>query len=103
MQASAPGTAVPGGVKSRKENVQDSPFTRENVSEGNSLMANASQPSSAVGHKRQRVVTPAALKAIDQEDEPKNASIMRKTSQGSTLQENKEVGRRALGELPNVL
>jgi len=54
-------------------------------------------------HKRQRVVTPASFKAIDQEDEPKDSSVLRKISQGSALQDNKDVGRRVLGELPNIL
>lgn len=96
--ATAPESGISGSVKSRKENAQDSPFPRETVSEGNTFTLGASQPSSAIsaaGHKRQRVVTPASVKAIDQEDEPKN-SIMRKISQGSA-------GRRALGELPNAL
>lgn len=95
--ATAPESGISGSVKSRKENAQDSPLLRETVSEGNFTWG-ASQPSSAIsaaGHKRQRVVTPASVKAIDQEDEPKN-SIMRKISQGSA-------GRRALGELPNAL
>lgn len=94
--ATAPESGI-GSVKSRKENAQDSPLPRA-LSEGNNFTSGASQPSSAIsaaGHKRQRVVTPASVKAIDQEDEPKN-SIMRKISQGSA-------GRRALGELPNVL
>ncbi|OBT73905.1 hypothetical protein VF21_08286 [Pseudogymnoascus sp. 05NY08] len=96
--ATAPESGIFGSVKSRKENAQDSPLPRETVSEGNTFTLGASQPSSAIsaaGHKRQRVVTPASVKAIDQEDEPKN-SIMRKISQGSA-------GRRALGELPNAL
>jgi hypothetical protein len=96
--ATAPESGVSGSVKSRKENAQDSPLPRDTVSEGNAFTLGASQPSSAIsaaGHKRQRVVTPASVKAIDQEDEPKN-SIMRKISQGSA-------GRRALGELPNAL
>ncbi|KFY15542.1 hypothetical protein V492_01924 [Pseudogymnoascus sp. VKM F-4246] len=96
--ATAPEPAISGGVKSRKENAQDTPLPRETPSEGYNFILGASQPSSAIsaaGHKRQRVVTPASVKAIDQEDEPKN-SIMRKISQGSA-------GRRALGELPNAL
>ncbi|ELR03055.1 hypothetical protein VC83_05151 [Pseudogymnoascus destructans] len=96
--ATVPESGISGSVKSRKENAQDSPLPRETLSEGNNFTFGASQPSSAISaaeHKRQRVVTPASVKAIDQEDEPKN-SIMRKISQGSA-------GRRALGELPNVL
>jgi hypothetical protein len=96
--ASTLDAGISGSVKSRKENAQESPLSRENVSEGNNFTMSASQPSSVVsaaGHKRQRVVTPASVKTIDQEDEPKS-SIKRTISQGST-------GRRALGELPNVL
>ncbi|KFY58616.1 hypothetical protein V496_06048 [Pseudogymnoascus sp. VKM F-4515 (FW-2607)] len=96
--ATMPEPGISGSVKSRKENAQDSPLPRETASEGHIFTLGASQPSSAnnaAGHKRQRVVTPASVKAIDQEDEPKN-SIMRKISQGSA-------GRRALGELPNAL
>ncbi|KAL5347015.1 hypothetical protein ACLOAV_008158 [Pseudogymnoascus australis] len=96
--ATMPEPGISGSVKSRKENAQDSPLPRETASEGHTFTLGASQPSSAnnaAGHKRQRVVTPASVKAIDQEDEPKN-SIMRKISQGSA-------GRRALGELPNAL
>jgi hypothetical protein len=58
---------------------------------------------STFANKRQRVVTPASFKAVDQEDEPKDSSVLRKVSQGSALQENRDVGRRVLGELPNVL
>lgn len=62
------------------------------------------------GNKRQRVVTPAAVKAIDDEDEPGRSSpsratsiSMRKTSQASTrTAENKENERIVLGDIENV-
>ncbi|KAG9238660.1 hypothetical protein BJ875DRAFT_367344 [Amylocarpus encephaloides] len=66
----------------------------------------ASQPFQASIHganKRQRVVTPAASKVIDDEDEPRSSPSIRKTSNrimGS--QQNKDGDRRILGRLDNV-
>jgi len=56
------------------------------------------------GAKRQRIVTPAAAKVIDDEDEPRASPSTRKTSVGSMKQEGtgKENERRVLGGIENV-
>jgi hypothetical protein len=53
------------------------------------------------GTKRQRVVTPAASKVIDDEDEPRKSPSVRISSR-SALQEIKEGERKVLGEIENV-
>ncbi|KAK0126460.1 hypothetical protein ONS95_008058 [Cadophora gregata] len=54
------------------------------------------------GTKRQRVVTPAAAKVIDDEDEPRSSPSIRKASQASARAENKEKDRVVLGGIENV-
>ncbi|KAH7417327.1 hypothetical protein BKA64DRAFT_297498 [Cadophora sp. MPI-SDFR-AT-0126] len=54
------------------------------------------------GTKRQRVVTPAAAKVIDDEDEPRSSPSIRKASQASTRTDGKENDRVVLGGIENV-
>ncbi|CAG8982609.1 hypothetical protein HYALB_00008101 [Hymenoscyphus albidus] len=77
------GEPTPG----RKEKMQESPRGVEQPIIGNENAAGAarkvSQPFSIANHgtnKRQRVVTPAASKVIDDEDEPRSSPAFRKTS-----------------------
>lgn len=51
------------------------------------------------GTKRSRVVTPAAIKAIDDEDEPRASPSIRQASLGTVKQENREPERKVLGEI----
>ncbi|KAH6709222.1 hypothetical protein BKA61DRAFT_678120 [Leptodontidium sp. MPI-SDFR-AT-0119] len=64
----------------------------------------ASQPFTTTnsGTKRQRVVTPAAAKVIDDEDEPRSSPSIRKASQASTRTDGKEKERVVLGGIENV-
>lgn len=76
------------GVKSRKENKPESPPV---ASQSSSLakdesMRKVSQAFASVtntNNKRQRIVTPAASKAIDDEDEPRSSPSTRKVSRTS--------------------
>lgn len=54
------------------------------------------------GTKRQRVITPAAAKVIDDEDEPRTSPSIRKTSLGSMKQDGKGNERKVLGGIENV-
>jgi hypothetical protein len=91
-----------GGIKSRKENVQDYPSTSERLGAIDRTRKSV-QPvmsTSTSGAKRQRVVTPAAFKVIDEEDEPRS-SPTRKASQGASGQDGE---RRALSGIElNIL
>ncbi|KAL2072570.1 hypothetical protein VTL71DRAFT_11913 [Oculimacula yallundae] len=150
-------------IKSRKENIQDSPLATINMNPiGNenatrkvsipyinainllhaaepnatgkeNSVRKASQPSASPGHqtgtvataaannenpprrisqpftttnnsgtKRQRVVTPAAAKVIDDEDEPRSSPSIRKVSQASIRTEGKENDRVVLGGIDNI-
>ncbi|KAH7364171.1 hypothetical protein BKA65DRAFT_572413 [Rhexocercosporidium sp. MPI-PUGE-AT-0058] len=152
-----------GSVKSRKENIQDSPLVTININpignenatrkvskpqtskidplettEPNTISHDdsarkTSQPSASMGSqagmigsalannenpsrrasqpfattnnsgtKRQRVVTPAAAKVIDDEDEPRSSPSIRKPSQASTRTDGKENERVVLGGIENV-
>lgn len=75
------------GIKSRKENVQDYPSTSERLGAIDRTRKSVQlvMSNSGSGAKRQRVVTPAAFKVIDEEDEPRS-SPTRKTSQGTSAQ-----------------
>jgi hypothetical protein len=75
-------------IKSRKENKQQSPNIGEKLGSldatrkvSQTLMSNAGGDT-----KRQRIVTPAAFKVIDEEDEPKT-SPTRKNFQTAPVQE----------------
>jgi len=151
-----------GGIKSRKENIQDSPLVTININPigndhatrkvsipktsaaippgasetdaasseeirkpsqtpaptgnqvGTSRPASAthenptrriSQPFATTnnsGIKRQRVVTPAAAKVIDDEDEPRPSPSIRKASQASARTDGKENDRVVLGGIENI-
>jgi len=52
--------------------------------------------------KRQRIVTPAASKVIDDEDEPQSSPSLRKVSARNTKQDAKEGERKILGGIENV-
>ncbi|KAF4635493.1 hypothetical protein G7Y89_g2592 [Cudoniella acicularis] len=89
-----------GSVKSRKENMQDSPRT-----DNEGTARKVAQPFSSAsnsGNKRQRVVTPAASKVIDDEDEPRTSPNLRKISNKTVKQEPKENERRVLGGIENI-
>jgi hypothetical protein len=89
------------GVKSRKENLHDLLNGNEigtSTSDGTRKFA---QP---IANKRQRVVTPAAFKVIDEEDEPRSSPTLRKVSQTAPSMEPKEIERRVLSGIePNIL
>jgi hypothetical protein len=71
-------------IKGRKENVHEYPGKSE-ICTATDRVRRATQPSMSIsssGAKRQRVVTPAAFKVIDEEDEPRS-SPTRKTSQAA--------------------
>ncbi|EPE27714.1 hypothetical protein GLAREA_04505 [Glarea lozoyensis ATCC 20868] len=96
-------------VQSRKENMPDSPHSMELRLPSNEGLANkippSFQPPNHGANKRQRIVTPAASKVIDDEDEPRSSPSVRKVSGMSVKQEsNNERGdhdleRRILGEI----
>ncbi len=90
------------GIKSRKENIQNYAVTSERLGaidrtrkSGQPVMSTSSS-----GAKRQRVVTPAAFKVIDEEDEPRSSPAM-KVSQGASAPDGE---RRALSGIElNIL
>ncbi|KAE8452158.1 hypothetical protein EG329_001625 [Mollisiaceae sp. DMI_Dod_QoI] len=92
-------------IKSRKENMQDSPPGSEpNAADNESGLRLASQTfvtTNSAGTKRSRVVTPAAAKVIDDEDEPRTSPSLRNVSR-STKQDGRESERKILGEIDNV-
>ncbi len=92
-------------LKSKKENIQEPTLETESspLVNGN-IVRIVSQPiaTTTSGTKRQRVVTPAAAKVIDDEDEPRTSPFIRKTSLGSTKQDGKENERKVLGGIENV-
>jgi len=92
-------TLATGNVKSRKESKQDLPRETESNALGNDgTMRKVAQPltvTSNGGNRRQRIVTPAAAKVIDEEDEP---SI----SKTSRINSAKEEEMRLLGGIENV-
>jgi hypothetical protein len=90
--------------KSRKENIQDSSMVSEPmVSGGENAVRKVTlfAPTNSTGTKRQRVVTPAASKVIDDEDEPRSSPSLRKTSLGSA-KDFKEGERKILGGIENM-
>ena len=99
-------TTITSNVKSRKENVQSSPHGADLNSTGYEGVARkVSQQFSTTavnGIKRPRVVTPAASKVIDDEDEPRTSPSLRMASRGSAKQEGKEVERRVLSGIENI-
>lgn len=87
-------------VKSCKENMQESTLGPEPSAAVNESAIRAVSQTFATtnnaGTKRSRVVTPAAAKVIDDEDEPRSSPSLRKASRTSVKQDG---GRVALGEL----
>jgi uncharacterized protein (DUF2235 family) len=91
-------------VKSRKDYIQDSLELSESCQNENAAVNTIRSISSITnvsGTKRQRVVTPAASKVIDDEDEPRKSPSVRITSR-SALQEIREGERKVLGGIENV-
>jgi len=98
-----PGISI-NNVKSRKENIQDSPHGTELNFGGNGSASHKQPfPTTNNGAKRQRVVTPAACKVIDTEDEPRTSPSLRKISRGSAKQEVNGGERTVLGGIENAL
>jgi hypothetical protein len=90
-----------GTTKSRKENIAEALCQADVgavVNENFMRIVSQASNTSSVGLKRQRVVTPASAKVIDDEDEPRSSPALRKVSRAST---NKDVERRVLGEIEN--
>lgn len=88
-------TSSLANIKGRKENIQEYPGKCDELGATDRIRM-AVQPSmstSTGGAKRQRVVTPAAFKVIDEEDEPRS-SPTRKVSQATSAQEGE---RKVLG------
>lgn len=86
------------GLKSRKGNTPEAPLETESTPVANDItvriISNPIPTTNNSGTKRQRVVTPAAAKVIDDEDEPRTSPSIRKTSLGSTKQDGKENDRK---------
>jgi len=100
-------SSIVGSIKSRKENIQESLGLSEGASglaDGTRKVAQPFNITIGSSNKRQRIITPAAFKVIDEEDEPRSSPTLRKVSQGVTLQEAKDGERRALsGIQPNIV
>src|ERR1700710_2306656 len=90
-------------IQSRKENFHASPHNELNQDQNEGVIRNGSQSfaTSISGSKRQRVVTPAASKVIDAEDEPRSSPSSRKISRGNGKQENGSE-RRVLSGIENI-
>jgi hypothetical protein len=90
-------------IKSRKENMQESTGASDLYSSSIDITRKAAQPftlNPSGMAKRQRIVTPAAFKVIDEEDEPRT-SPTRKVTQTVSAADGE---RRALSGIePNVL
>jgi hypothetical protein len=86
------------GLKSRKEDTSQGLLETESTPVANEntvrIISNPIPINNSSGTKRQRVVTPAAAKVIDDEDEPRTSPSIRKTSLGSTKQDGKENNRK---------
>lgn len=94
-------------VKGRKENIQASALEttpKPNNTEGNGgSLRKVSQTATESNHnKRQRVVTPAASKVIDDTDEPRSSPSLRKVSGMLVKQDSKEGERKVLQGIENV-
>jgi hypothetical protein len=99
--------APPDVVKSRKENLQDSPEAHEAIISANdSTVRKVAQPfainsGNTSGAKRQRIITPASFMAIDEEDEPKSSPTLRLSSRGNIV--DGDVERRVLSGIENLV
>lgn len=91
-----------GGIKSRKENRSEGLTAGDNeatpASEGARKVAQGFSTTNS-GTKRQRTVTPAAFKAIGDDEEVKSSPTTRKMAQ---CKSDKESERRILSGLENV-
>ncbi|TVY40980.1 hypothetical protein LOCC1_G003560 [Lachnellula occidentalis] len=98
--------SIINSVKSRQNNVHASPLeSTVNPSEVGGLIRKVSLQIATENHsgtKRQRVITPAASKVIDYEDEPRSSPSIRKVSVKVAKQDSKEGGRKVLGGIENV-
>jgi hypothetical protein len=90
--------------ESKHHNVQEPLVQSELVLNDNAvrIVSNPFSSTTNSGTKRQRIITPAAAKAIDDADEPRTSPSFRKTSLGTTKQESDENDRKILGPIENV-
>ncbi|PMD51800.1 uncharacterized protein K444DRAFT_647793 [Hyaloscypha bicolor E] len=90
--------------ESKHENVQEPLVQSELVINDNAvrIVSNPFSSTTNSGTKRQRIITPAAAKVIDDADEPRTSPSFRKTSLGTTKQESDENDRKILGPIENV-
>ncbi|KAI9733152.1 MAG: hypothetical protein M1818_007270 [Claussenomyces sp. TS43310] len=105
----------PRGIRSRKESIQASPSVQEPASIPVEGVRKIAQPfpsatnsgggsGGSSSSKRQRVVTPAAFRAIDQEDQPRSSPTSRKISQAVIEEDAMEKERRILSGISfNIL
>lgn len=111
-QAFAPGTVVVhqrpnanDSIKGRKENITHSPASARYGSDGANehfnVISEAFSTAANVNNKRQRVVTPAASKAIDDEDEPRSSPTARKVSRTNAKEAQTQTQKRALRNITN--
>ncbi|TVY81836.1 hypothetical protein LSUE1_G003008 [Lachnellula suecica] len=97
--------SIPSNVKGKKENAQASPFeVPRNPMDTSGFARKISQQTGVENsNKRQRVITPAASKVIDDEDEPRSSPSLRKSSTSRpTKQELKDNERRVLSGIENI-
>ncbi|TVY90248.1 hypothetical protein LAWI1_G002499 [Lachnellula willkommii] len=98
--------SIINSVKSRQNNVQGSALEPPvNSAEIDGLTRKVSLQIAMENHsgiKRQRVITPAASKVIDDEDEPRSSPSIRKVSVRVPKQDSKEGERKVLGGIENV-
>jgi hypothetical protein len=88
-------------VRSRKENMHETPLGPEPSAAANEngtrVVPQSFVTTNSAGTKRSRVVTPAAAKVIDDEDEPRTSQSVRQVSRTSVKQDGKENERKASG------
>ena len=90
--------------KSRKENIYSNLQYPEPKPATEGAIRKVAQPfpGPSSGPKRQRIVTPAASKVIDDEDEPRSSPSLRKLSRGNIKQDDNESERPVLLGIENV-
>jgi hypothetical protein len=89
-------------LKGEKTNAPEPAVESEPVLKEIRTISNPIATATSSGTKRQRVVTPAATKAIDIEDEPRTSPSIRKMSLGNAKHEGEEGDRKILGAIENV-
>jgi hypothetical protein len=89
--------------ESKHDNVQE-PLVQSELVLNNAvrIVSNPFSSTTNSGTKRQRIITPAAAKVIDDADEPRTSPSFRKTSLGTTKQMSDENDRKILGPIENV-